>query len=74
MFPEVEILKVFEEAKKKEIEEKGATSHYGEHQGITCGLSSVLKCCAMVVLFVFPFLFTCEIIHLNLDSFTCGKD
>ena len=45
-------MKVFEEAKKKEIEEKGATSHYGEHQGITCGLSSVLKCCAMVLLFV----------------------
>ena len=43
VFPEVEIVKVFEEAKKKEIEEKGATSHYGEHQGITCVLSSVLK-------------------------------
>eukprot|EP00434_Breviolum_minutum_P038632 symbB.v1.2.034279.t1/scaffold4398.1/size40168/6 len=32
----------FQEGKKKEIEEKGATLHFGEHQGITCDACSVV--------------------------------
>ncbi|CAK9060247.1 unnamed protein product [Durusdinium trenchii] len=37
-----EALKAFQEAKRKEIEEKGATSYYGEHQGITCDACAVI--------------------------------
>ena len=39
LLKKAEVVKAFQEAKKKEIEEKGAASHYGEHQGITCFLA-----------------------------------